>query len=33
MGKSYVFIFITDNNLVVFTLLMAKYNVQLVCEV
>ena len=33
MDKGYVFVFITDNDLVVFTPLMAKYNVQFISEV
>ena len=33
MDKCYIFIFVTNNNLVGFTPLMAKDNVQLICEV
>ena len=30
MDKCYIFVFVTDNNLVGFTPLMAKYDVQLI---
>ena len=33
MDKGYLFIFVTDNHLVGFTPLVAKYNVQLICKI